>query len=40
MRAGSNLTTNLRDFFTRATTRKPSKREEQDLKGFGGPGGF
>lgn len=36
--AGSNLTTNLRDFFSRATTRKAAKKEEQDLKGFGGPG--
>lgn len=36
--AGSNLTTNLRDFFSRATSRKASKKEEQDLKGFGGPG--
>jgi hypothetical protein len=36
--AGSNLTTNLRDFFSRATSRKASKKEEQDLKGFGGGG--
>jgi hypothetical protein len=37
--AGSNLTTNLRDFFSRAAIRKATKKEEQDLKGFGGPGG-
>jgi len=40
-RAGSNLTTNLRDFFgiTRGKTSKAVKRqEEQDLKGFGSSG--
>lgn len=36
---GGNLTTNLREFFNRAKSHKASKKEEQDLKGFGGPGG-
>lgn len=30
------MTTNLREFFNRGKSHKASKREEQDLKGFGG----